>query len=173
MTIAPIVQSRSMNENGTGGGTALIWKIRNGVVHKYFEPQDFDKFDAAAKTVAQLFWKRLGYNCIENPDIYGVDLLVEGKGKQFGCEVEVKQLWHGHEFPFPTLHLPYRKKKFTEQPTSFFVLNNGMTHAAIVSRKAVKAAPVNIVKNYKVPTGERFYAIPASEVQVLNIIAEK
>lgn len=56
-------------------------------MHKYFKPQDFDKFDTAAKTVAQLFWKRLGYNCILNPDIYGIDLLVEGKDKQFGCKV--------------------------------------------------------------------------------------
>ena len=93
------------------------------------------------------------------------------KGKQFGCEVEVRQSWHGYEFPYPTQHLPYRKEKFREQPTSFFVLNNGMTHAAIVSRKAVTAAPVNIVKNYKVPTGEQFYCIPAQQIQVINILA--
>ena len=39
--------------------------------------------------VARQFWINLGYDCIE-PDEYGVDLLVEGKGRKFGCEVEVK-----------------------------------------------------------------------------------
>lgn len=140
-------------------------------MHKYFEPQDFDKFDAAAKSVAQSFWQRLGYTCIENPDVYGVDLLVEGKDKQFGCEVEVKQSWHGSDFPYPTLHVPFRKKKFTEGPTSFFVLNNGMTHAAMASRTLVTASPVTMVKNYKVPTGEPFYCVPAQAIQVINLLA--
>ena len=139
---------------------------------KQFEPQDFNKFDAAAKKVAQSFWQRLGYTCIENPDIFGVDLLVEGKGKSFGCEVEVKQSWHGVDFPYPTLHVPYRKKKFTDAPASFFILNNGMTHAAIASRSAVAASPINRIKNYKVPEGEPFYCVPVDFVQVLNLIAE-
>ena len=139
---------------------------------KHFEPQDFDKFDVAARDVARSFWERLGYTCTDNDDIYAVDLLVERNGKQFGCEVEVKQGWHGPTFPFPTLHIPLRKRKFTDGVTCFFVLNNGMTHAAIVRSSTILAAPVVEVKNYKVPDGEHFYDIPASEVQVLNIIAE-
>ena len=47
--------------------------------------------------------QRRGYSCLENPDEFGVDLLVEGKGKKFGCEVEVKTKWFGAEFTFPTL----------------------------------------------------------------------
>ena len=124
-------------------------------MRKYFEPQDFEKFDAAAKLVAQSFWQRLAYQCIENPDVYGVDLLVKGNGKKFGCEVEVKQSWHGAEFPFPSLHLPYRKKNFTKRSKSFFVLNSGITRAAIVSRKVVIASSINLIKNYKVPRGEQ------------------
>ena len=48
---------------------------------KHFEPQDFDKFDVAARNVARSFWERLGYTCIDNDDIYAVDLLVERNGK--------------------------------------------------------------------------------------------
>ena len=152
-------------------GTALISKIGNGAVLKYFEPDVFDKFDAEARKVAQSFWKRLGYSCQNNPDTYGVDLLVEGKGKKFGCEVEVKQGWQGPTFPFPTLHIPMRKKKFTDEATTFFVLNNEMTHAAVASRASVLAAPIVVVKNYKVPEGEQFYSVPIEQVQVMNLIA--
>ena len=141
-------------------------------MHKYFELQDFEKFDAAAKSVAQSFWQRLGYQCIENPDVYGVDLLVKGKGKKFGSEVEVKQSRHGAEFPFPSLHIPHRKKRFTEGSNSFFVLNNGITHAAIFSRKIVIPSPVDLIKNYKVPTGKQFYCIPVAQVQFINLYAD-
>jgi len=47
--------------------------------------------------------QRRGYSCLENPYEFGVDLLVERKGKKFGCEVEVNTKWFGAEFTFPTL----------------------------------------------------------------------
>ena len=135
-------------------------------MHKYFEPQDFEKFDAAAESVAQSFLQRLGYTCIENPDVYGIDLLIESK--EFGCEVEVKQSLHGADFPFPSLHLPYHKKKFTEGSTFFFVFNNSMTPAPIVCRKVVVASQINLIKNYKIPIGEQIYCIPAERLQFKN-----
>ena len=54
---------------------------------KYFDKSQYALYDAHAKEVARQFWIKLGYNCAENPDEYGVDLLVEGKGRKFGCEV--------------------------------------------------------------------------------------
>ena len=33
-----------------------------------------------------------------------------------------------------------------------------------------RASPVNIVKNYKVPTGEQSYRIPAQPIQVINLL---
>ena len=86
---------------------------------KYFDRDQFARHDAHAKEVARQFWINLGYNCIENPDEYGVDLLVEDKGRKFGCEVEVKTEWHGPEFNCPTLHIPFRKKKFTKEKVTF------------------------------------------------------
>ena len=79
---------------------------------KQFEQEQWELFDAPAKEIATKFWIQLGYECIENPDDYGIDLLVKGKGKEFGCEVEVKLGWHGPIFTFPTLHICVRKKKF-------------------------------------------------------------
>ena len=54
-----------------------------------------------------------------NSDFYGVNLLVEGKGNEFGYEVEVKQTWHGAEFPFPSLPLPIAKRSSLEAPHLF------------------------------------------------------
>ena len=73
---------------------------------KYFVQEQHALHDAEAKKAAQEFWIKHGYNCIENPDEYGVDLLVDGKGRKFGCEVETKTGWHGPEFNYTTLRIP-------------------------------------------------------------------
>ena len=87
---------------------------------KQFVEEQHAIHDAEAKEAARQFWVNLGYNCIENTNEFGVDLLVEGKGREFGCEVETKTGWHGPEFEFTTLHIPFRKQKFTDDRVTFF-----------------------------------------------------
>ena len=55
--------------------------------------------------MATKFWMDLGYECIENPDDYGIDLLVKGKGKEFGCEVEVRLGWQGPGLNLSLIHI--------------------------------------------------------------------
>ena len=138
---------------------------------KYFDRDQFARHDAHAKEVARQFWINLGYDCIENPDEYGVDLLVEGKGRKFGCEVEVKTGWHGPEFNYPTLQIPFRKKKFTKEKVTFFVLNNARSHAAVVSRNDVVTSPVVTVPNKFVPAGDLFYDVNVQDAKIINLLA--
>jgi hypothetical protein len=140
-------------------------------VLKQFEQEKWELFDTPAKEAATKFLIQLGYECVENPNDYGIDLLVKGKGKEFGCEVEVKLGWHGPTFTFPTLHIAMRKKKFMHSPAMFMVMNNSLTHGAIVSRTLILGSPVVEVKNMTVPTGERFYDVPAADIQVVNLLA--
>ena len=138
---------------------------------KQFEQEQWELFDAPAKEDATKFWIQLGYECVENPDDYEIDLLVNGKGKEFGCEVEVKLGWHGPTFTFPTLHICVRKKKFMNSPAIFMVMNNSLTHGAVVSRKLILASPVIEVANATVPSGERFFDVPLDGVQIINLLA--
>ena len=138
---------------------------------KAFDQEQWALHDAPAKLAAIDFWCRLGYNCAENPDEFGVDLLVDGKGKTFGCEVEIKTKWHGSAFQFPTLRIAMRKRKFMAGPCQFMVFNSGLTHAAIVSRKMVQQSPLVEVKNVIVPMGERFYDVPTANLTVVSLVA--
>ena len=138
---------------------------------KYFDKSQYALHDAHAKEVARQFWIRLGYDCIENPDECSVDLLVEVKGRKFGCEVEVKTGWHGSEFNYPTLHIPFRKKKFTKGRVTFFVLNNARSYAAVVGRNYVVKSPIVKVPNKMVPMGDYFYEIALEDVEFVNLIA--
>ena len=63
-------------------------------MYKVFQKDVFDMYDNPARLKAKEFWERLGYSAQDNPDDFGEDLLVTGKGKKFFCEVEVKRCWH-------------------------------------------------------------------------------
>ena len=123
---------------------------------KQFVEEQHAIHDAEAKEAVRKFWVKHGYDCIENPDDFGVGLLVEGKGRKFGCEVETKTGWRGPEFEFPTLRIPFRKKKFAKGRATFFMLNNARSHAAVVGRNDVVKSPVMQVKNKMVPMGDYF-----------------
>ena len=55
----------------------------------------------------------------------------------------------------------------------FTVMINSLTYAAVVNRRLILASPVVEVKNSTVPTGERFYDIPAKNINVINLLAVK
>ena len=97
---------------------------------------------------------------------------MEGKGRKFGCEVEIKTGWHGPQFEFPTLSIPFRKQKFTDDRVTFFVLNSGRTHAAVVSRQKLLKSLVVQVKDMMVPMGAYFYEINLQDVEFINRLAE-
>ena len=75
-----------------------------------------------------------------------------GRGRQFEC-------------PMP----PYSFNM--DRPCQFMVLNKGLTHAAVVARKTILASPVVEVANAVVPSGERFYDVPATVVEIINLMA--
>ena len=64
-----------------------------------------------------------------------------------------------------------RKKKFMKSPAMFMVMNNSLTHGAVVSRKLILASPVIEVANATVPSGEHFFNIPVDGVQIINLLA--
>ena len=133
---------------------------RRFAMHKHFSKSVHDKHDAKAREAAKSFWGNRGWDIKDNPDTYGVDLIAEKGGKRVYVEVEVKNGWHGVDFKYDTVHLPLRKTKFLDKPTKFMVFNASLTHAAIISRDAIRKAPVSVVPNKMVGAGEKFYDIP-------------
>ena len=97
--------------------------------------------------------------------------MVEGKGREFGCEVETKTGWHGPEFGFRTLRIPFRKQKFTDDRITFFILNSGGTHAAVVSRQKLLKRPVVKVKIKWPNGGDYFYEKALEDVEFVNLLS--
>jgi len=96
---------------------------------KKFDKALHDKYDPPARAAVAAWIKmKWGFDALDNPDIYGTDLIIYRDGKKIGyAEVEVRQ-WN--PCPYPTIHVPVRKKHMLEVPkTLFFALTQDMTHA--------------------------------------------
>ena len=139
-------------------------------MYKVFQNTDFAKYDKVARETAKRFWSYNGYDCTDNEDEFGVDLVVERDGKRFYCEVEVKTVWHGIDLKYDSIHIPVRKAKFLAKPTQFMVFNNSLTHAAIISRKVVQESPTIEVPNAKIRFGEKFFDIPKEKAIFVKTI---
>ena len=57
-------------------------------------------------------------------------------------------------------------------PAIFMVMNNSLTHGAVVSRKLILASPVVEVANATVPSGERFFDIPVDGIEFVSLLAK-
>ena len=165
----PMPPKQSNTRNGREASMRHSLRIERLMMYKEFNSQIHAKYDEAARSKAKMFWKSNGYRCDDNEDIYGVDLIVEGKGRKFNCEVEVKQTWHGLKFHYGTLHIPVRKAKFLIDPTTFMVFNAGLHRVAVVGRKAVRESPKVEVPNREIAFGERFFDVPVSQAKFFTI----
>ena len=139
-------------------------------ITKKFNQQLHDKYDPPArKAVTDWVKMKWGLECRENPNVYGVDLIVLREGKRVGyIEVEVRNWAYCH---YPTIHVAHRKEKLFQQdlPTLFFALTQDLTHAYWCQAKVAKSYPLIEVKNFEVPNGELFFDIPVSQFKYVDL----
>ena len=139
-------------------------------ITKKFNQQLHDKYDPPArKAVTDWVKMKWGLECRENPNVFGVDLIVLREGKRVGyIEVEVRNWAYCH---YPTIHIAHRKEKLFQQdlPTLFFALTQDLTHAYWCQAKVAKSYPLIEVKNFEVPNGELFFDIPVSQFNYVDL----
>ena len=107
-------------------------------------------------------WLRAkGFDAQVNPDQYGVDVICSKGGIEYQVEVEVKHNWTSDEFPFPSVHVGGRKKKFVEDPENvfLFMLNHRRTQLLIIKGIDMREAPL-VTNDTKYTADEKFIEIP-------------
>ena len=126
---------------------------------KKFDQALHDKYDPPARAaVAEWISMKWGFTALDNPDIYGTDLIIHKGDNPIGfAEVEVRQ-WNPY-CPFDTIHVPVRKKHMLEVPkTLFFALNQDMTHAYWIKGLTALAFPYWEIKDDT--KHELYYDVP-------------
>ena len=140
------------------------------MITKQFNQALHDQYDPPAREAVTKWVKmKWGLECRENPNVYGVDLLVYRADKLVGyIEVEVRGWDYCH---YPTIHVGLRKDKLFQQnlPVLFFALTQDLSHAYWCRSDIAKKFPLIEVKNFEVPNGEMFYDIPTTEFKYVDL----
>ena len=140
----------------------MITKKFNQALHDQYDPP-------ARKAVTDWVKMKWGLECRENPNVYGVDLLVYRADKLVGCiEVEVRGWDYCH---YPTIHIAHRKDKLfqQDQPVLFFALTQQLNNAYWMKAELVKGCPLIEVKNTEVSAGELFFDVPIKHFKYVDL----
>lgn len=134
---------------------------------KQFDNKLYDKYDKLAR-IAFTKWvdKRKGIlgdimEVVDHPyGQYGVDLAVRwSDGTIILFDVEVRPIWKRGEFPFDTIHLPERKKKFTKYNYPVFFIAFRQDYEAFVIINGDSLGELVHVPNKFVGEGEYFFDV--------------
>jgi hypothetical protein len=142
---------------------------------KPFDSALHEENDIPAREVVKRFYARLGYALEDNPDRYGVDLVM-GDYK-ISVEVERRPVWESGEFPFVMVNFLTRKTKF------FVGTPYVLSDYAIVSKDLKRIGIIDQVKiidailttkamekpNRYVNDSEYFYEIPRKQFAWFDI----
>ena len=141
---------------------------------KPFSRELFAANDTLARGIVTAQFAALGIRLVPHTKRYGIDLvLMNSSGViELGVECEIKRVWSGPVFPYETIQLPERKKKYLspDYPIEYWLLNNEQTHAIVIPGALVAAATPVEVRNKYVWRGELFYQIPIVDCRLVKLV---
>lgn len=138
-------------------------------IRKRFDRKLYEECDQKARDCTTQYLTLHGFTVEPHPDRYAQDLIATKEGYSYLVECEMKLVWQGIVFPYPTVQLPERKKKFFEPATQFFIWNALGTHAVTFWSHCIKdLEPVEVPNKY-VYSGEMFYQIPLELTEQVSL----
>ena len=132
------------------------------MINKEFNKESHAANDKPAKDLVIRFLQSKGIDATENPDKYGIDIIAPR------YEVERREIWIDN-FPFKTVHIPARKKKFLNYSIVYAVVNRDFNKIMFCTSEIIKQSNLIEVPNKSVPKDEYFYDVPLEEWYVYNI----
>ena len=131
------------------------------MIYKEFSKDSYTVNDKPAKDLVINFLKSKGLDAMENPDKYGIDIVVPR------YEVERREIWID-EFPFKTVHIPARKEKFLKHSIVYVVVNKDFDKLMFCRSEIIRQYNLIEVPNKSVPEGEYFYDVPIEKWRIYN-----
>jgi hypothetical protein len=141
---------------------------------KRFNKKLWKENDKKGKEFATSILKKIYGNNIKIVEgiEYGVDLkLFENDILIKTAEVEVRHNWgNDSKFPFNTVNIPYRKKKFfTNNICEYISINRLFTRCLLIKEKDISSSPIEENKNKYVKSGEKFFKVDISKCKEYTI----
>lgn len=130
-------------------------------MRKPFSGDQFKKDDRPAKVAVRDYLIKNWEVWVSEGDRYEVDLVCYREGKLVGyVEVERRHNWV-NDFPFPTVHVPARKKKFFQSalPTVLFSVRSDLKKSLWCPGELIQDCEIQLLDN-KHCEKEDFYVVP-------------
>lgn len=135
-------------------------------VHKPFSEGNHQANDSIGKEAVLKLLKRMNVDAEENPDKYGVDIIVKDRDRTY--EVERRAIW-SDTWPYATVHVPARKTRVLKPHMVYAVVNTECDKVMLCPTEIIiKYAQVE-VPNRTIKSGEYFYDVPLREWQTFNV----
>ena len=135
------------------------------MIYKKFNKESYDANDKPAKDLVINFLRLKGLDATENPDRYGIDIIVPR------YEVERRDIWI-NKFPFKTVHIPARKEKFLKHSIVYAIVNKDFNKIMFCTSETIKQYDPIEVPNKSVSEGEYFYDVPIEKWHIYENIGE-
>tara|TARA_R110002020_G_scaffold38183_8_gene115083 strand:- start:177 stop:596 length:420 start_codon:yes stop_codon:yes gene_type:complete len=135
-------------------------------VRKPFDQETHGANDAIGKKAVLQFLKQMNVNAEENPDQYGVDIIVKDRERTY--EVERRPMWR-LVWPFDTVHIPERKTKFLKPDMVYAVVNVDCDKIMLCSSETILKYPQVEVPNKSIVAEEYFYDVPLNEWSTFDV----
>jgi len=133
---------------------------------KPFSQSLHDKYDKLGRSAVKWLFSSDIIQYHDNKDKYGIDLVGYNVYTEDICryvEVEVKSSWKEGSFPYSSVNIPFRKKKFFVEPSEVWfcmVRADGNALIAIDSMDILWNSEIVEIKNKYNKKGEAFYKVP-------------
>lgn len=148
-------------------------KYKEYIAKNKFNQKAYDSSDAISKQAVIKLLERMGFVVIDNTeyDKYAVDLTAYFKNKRYDIDVEMRyDIWSGYKFPFSSVHIPYRKKKFIASGNEFryIVVNRELSHCLISKKDAIDISKFVSVDTPRMKE-EPFFDVPLSKFTLVKL----
>ena len=125
---------------------------------KRFDQECFEENDVVVREAVKRYFSCGPLQCVDG-DKYGVDLVLKSaNGFVWNMlELERRPEWVEGEFPYDTIHVPERKRKFNN--FVYIAANRDVTMAYLIHENVIKTSPVVVEDNVHC-RNEKFFDVP-------------
>jgi len=134
------------------------------IVRKKFNKLLYEQNDKKGKEFVTRLLNKLypDLNVIEGSK-FGVDLKILDSNNEivYTAEVEIRNNWDTDgEFPFSTVNIPERKRKFFDGRCTYYSVNKNCTRCLVIADKDILNSPLVKNPNKYVSSDEMFFQVP-------------
>lgn len=146
------------------------------MIKRQFSKALYDAYDAPAKTTLVQYLQSIGHEITNTEENYNVDVVSTKKDYTYFNEAEVKVAWSG-DWPthWAEIRIPERKGRLIEKyegengVLNFYVFRKDLKQVWRIKDTSLTKDRLREAYGRNIVKGEKFYHIPYTEAELINV----